>query len=102
MKEITQQDIDVIKTELATKRKEFEELNFQNLDKKLNWIANFFNSYIPELEKRYMTEEEREDRTVYLPNELRIHLYMYFPEHGLNMANAAHDLQETLAREEFK
>lgn len=97
MKEITQQDIEVVKAELATKRKEFEEFNFQNLEEKLSWIRNFFNSYVPELEKRYMTEEELK-QWIFLPNELRIHFYMYFPEHGLNLANYSQELVYELAK----
>ena len=39
-----------------------------------------------------MTEKECKDKLVFLPNELRIHFYLYFPEHGLNMANYSHEL----------
>ena len=78
-----------------TKRKEFEKINFSSLEEKLEWIREFFNEYVPELEKRYMTGKEIAEEWVFLPNELRIHFYLYFPEHGLNMANyslaLAHD-----------
>ena len=44
MKEITQVDIEVVKAELSAKRKEFEEIDFSNLEEKLKWIQNFFNT----------------------------------------------------------
>ena len=101
MKSITQQDIEIVKGELANKRKEFEELGLSGLEEKLEWIRKFFNTYIPELEKRYMSEEELKEWK-FLPNELRIQFYMYFPEHGLNMANYSQDLVYELAEERRK
>ena len=101
MKKITQQDIEIVKGELADKRKEFEELGLSRLEEKLEWIRKFFNTYIPELEKRYMSEEELKEWK-FLPNELRIQFYMYFPEHGLNMANYSQDLVYELAEERRK
>lgn len=95
MKEITAQDIEIVKEELALKRREFEQLEL-SLEEKLKWIGDFFNSYIPELEERYLTEEERKSWK-WLPNELRIWFYIYFPEHGLNMANYSQELFEELA-----
>lgn len=95
MKEITKKDIEIVKEELALKRREFEQLEL-GLEEKLKWIGDFFNLYIPELEERYMTEEER-NSWIWLPNELRIWFYIYFPEHGLNMANYSQKLSEELA-----
>ncbi|MBR5228006.1 MAG: hypothetical protein IKV94_05160 [Clostridia bacterium] len=92
MKKITQNDIEVVKAELSAKRKEFEEINFTSLEEKLKWIRKFFNSYIPEVEKRFMTEKEFKEEWVFLPNELRIQFYLFFPEHGLTMANYSHEL----------
>ena len=97
MKLITQQEIEGVKMELALKRKEFEQVKFNNLSEKLKWIEDFFNSYVPMLEERYLTEEERKG-TVFLPNELRIHFYMYFPEHGLNQANTCQELAIELSK----
>ena len=88
MKKITQKEIEIVKEELAAKRKEFDEINFSSLEKKLKWIRNFFNSYVPELEQRYMDEWDFENYK-FLPDELRIHFYLYFPEHGLNMVHFA-------------
>ena len=65
------------------------------LEEKLEWIRKFFNEYIPELEKRLMTKEELED-WVFLPDELRIWFYHYFPEHGLNMAKYTEQLMYDL------
>ena len=96
MKEITQNDIEIVKKELSAKRKEFESLGLTNLDEQLKWIQDFFNSYIPELEKRYMTEKELK-KWIFLPNILRIQFYLIFPEHGLNMANYSQDLAKELA-----
>ena len=96
MKEITQNDIEAVKAELSAKRKEFESLGLTNLDEQLKWIQNFFNSYIPELEKRFMTEKELKE-WVFLPNKLRIQFYLFFPEHGLNMANYSQDIAHELA-----
>lgn len=95
MKEITAQDIEIVKEELALKRKEFEQLEL-SLEEKLKWIGDFFNSYVPKLEEIYMTKEER-NSWVWLPNELRIWFYIYFPEHGLNMANYSQELCKELA-----
>ncbi len=95
MKEITEKDIEIVKEELTLKRKEFEQLDL-GLEEKLKWIGDFFNSYVSKLEERYMTEEERKS-WVCLPNELRIWFYIYFPEHGLNMANYSQELYEELA-----
>ncbi len=100
MKEITEKDIEIVKEELALKRKEFEVLEL-DLEEKLKWIGDFFNSYVPELGKRFMTEEERKS-WVWLPNELRIWFYIYFPEHGLNMANYSQELFKELSyRKQF-
>ena len=55
MKEITQKDIEKVKCELAKKRKEFDELTFTDLEEQLKWIREFFNEYIPELEKRFLS-----------------------------------------------
>lgn len=96
MKEITQNDIEVVKKELFAKRKEFESLGLTNLDEQLKWIQDFFNSYIPKLEKRFMTEKELKE-WVFLPNKLRIQFYLFFPEHGLNMANYSQDIAHELA-----
>lgn len=90
MKEITQQDIQTIKEELALKRQELDKLNL-TLNEKLTWMQKFFNEYVPELEKRYMSEEELKEGK-FLPNELRIEFYLCFPEHGLNMANYSQEL----------
>jgi len=95
MKKITQKEIEIVKEELAAKRKEFESINFSSLGKKLKWIRNFFNFYVPELEKRYMNEGDFE-KWKFLPDELRIQFYLYFPEHGLNMVNYAQMLEEQL------
>lgn len=99
MKEITQNDIEAVKAELSAKRKEFEELGLTSLEERLKWIRDFFNSYVPELEKRYMTKDEFFNEWVFLPNELRIQFYLYFPEHGLNMANYSQNLAYDLAIE---
>ena len=96
MKQITQEDIDDVIAELTSKRKEFESLGLTNLDEQLKWIQDFFNSYIPELEKRFMTEKELTE-WVFLPNKLRIQFYLFFPEHGLNMANYSQNLAHELA-----
>lgn len=103
MKKITGKEIEIVKEELAAKRKEFNEMEFSSLEEKLEWIGNFFNRYVPELEKRYMTEKEIREWK-FLPNELRIHFYLYFPEHGLTMANYSQELGYKLAceREEHK
>ena len=45
-----------------------------------------------------MSEKEIKEEWVFLPDELRIHFYLFFPEHGLNMANYAQDLAYKLAR----
>lgn len=97
MKEITEEDIKKIESELAAARKEYESMSFNNLDERLNWISKFFNGYVPELEKRFLTEEELND-WVFLPNELRIKFYEYFPEHGLNMANYSQELMKEKSR----
>ena len=91
MKTITEEDIKTVESELAVARKNFEEKNFKTLDEKLKWVSEFFNEYVPNLEKRFMTEEELNE-WVFLPNELRIKFYQYFPEHGLNMANYSQEL----------
>ena len=91
MKEISKNDIEIVKSELQEKRKEFESLKLPSLNEKLEWIQNFFNIYVPELEERYLSKEERE-QGVFLPDELRIYYYLYFPEHGLNMAKSADSL----------
>lgn len=101
MKKITQQDIEIVKGELAAKRKEFEEFGLCGLEKRLKWIREFFNDYIPELEKRYMSEEELKEWK-FLPDDLRIQFYVYFPEHGLNMANYSQELAYELAKERHK
>ena len=97
MKPIDSKEIESVKTELAVKRNEFEQINFNSLDEKLKWIEDFFNSYVPMLEERYLSEEERKG-SIFLPNELRIHFYMYFPEHGLNQANNCQELAGELAK----
>lgn len=71
MKEITQQEIERVKRKLAEKRKELHELGLIDLEERLEWIREFFNSYIPELEKRYMSEEELRE-CKFLPNGLRV------------------------------
>ncbi len=96
MKKITAKDIEIVKEELSLKRKEFEQLDL-TLEEKLKWIQDFFNLYIPELEKRFITEEELKE-LVFLPNELRVWLYIYFPEHGLNMANYSQELVKELQK----
>ena len=101
MKKITQKEIEIVKGELEAKRKEFEKLNFSSLEKKLKWIGEFFNSYVPELEKRYMSEKEIREWK-FLPNELRIYFYLYFPEHGLTMANYSQELAYKLELERAK
>ena len=45
-----------------------------------------------------MTEKEFKEEWVFLPAELRIQFYLYFPEHGLNMANYSQELVYELAR----
>lgn len=91
MKKITQEDIETVRAELLAKRAELDALGLDDLDKKLKWIGRFFNGYVPELEKRFMTEREIKNHK-FLPNELRIHFYLIFPEHGLNMANYSQEL----------
>ena len=91
-------DIIQVKRELEEKRKEFDKISSSmTLEQQLEWIRKFFNEYIPMLEKRFMTEEELKD-WVFLPDELRIWFYRYFPEHGLNMAKYSeqlvHDYEE--------
>jgi len=98
MKKISQNDVKIVQEELAEKRKEFENIEFSSLEEKLEWIKNFFNDYIPKLEKRYMTEKEFAQKWMFLPDELRIQFYLYFPEHGLNMANYSHELAYQLAK----
>lgn len=97
MKPIGPKEIERVKAELAAKRNEFEQIKFQDLNEKLKWIENFFNSYVPMLEREYLSEEER-NGSVFLPNELRIHFYLYFPEHGLNQANNCQELAGELAQ----
>jgi len=84
MKAFTKKEIEKLNWELAKKRAEFEKINFSSLDEKLNWIRNFFAKYIYDLERSYMTENELK-RMVFLPNEVSVLFYMYFPEHGLNI-----------------
>lgn len=91
MKEITEEDLKIIDDELESARNKFDEMNFNTLEEKLKWISNFFNLYVPELEKRFLTDEELK-QWVFLPNEIRIKFYLYFPEHGLNMANYSQEL----------
>ena len=91
MKKIRKKDIEKVKNELAIKREEFECIEFENLDEKLKWIQDFFNEYAPMLERRFLTEKEREN-LVFLPDEIRIQFYYYFPEHGLNMVKIANIL----------
>lgn len=98
MKKICQEDIECVKAELSAKRKEFEKIKFSSLEEKLEWIRKFFNYYVPELEKKYMTEKEFNEEWVFLPDELRIHFYFYFPEHGLNMANYSQELRYELSK----
>lgn len=98
MKEIMQADIEIVKTELSVKRDEFEKLGLTELEDRLKWIQKFFDEYVPELERRYMSEEEIESWE-FLPNKLRIYFYVYFPEHGLNMANLSQELAYKLAQE---
>lgn len=98
MKTITESDIETVKNELSIKRKEFENLDFSCLEDKLKWIRDYFNNYVQELEKRFLTEEEIND-WIFLPNELRIYFYLYFPEHGLNMANNCENLEFILAQQ---
>lgn len=93
MKTITEDDINIIESELSIARKQFEKMNFDSLEEKLEWISNFFNQYIPKLEKKFMTDEELKEY-IFLPNEIRIKFYIYFPEHGLNMANYSQRLVE--------
>ena len=89
-------DIIQVKRELEEKRREFDKISSSmTLEEKLEWIRKFFNEYIPELEKRLMTKEELED-WVFLPDELRIWFYHYFPEHGLNMAKYTEQLMYDL------
>ena len=95
MKKITQREIDIVKGELSAKRKEFDQLKICSLEKRLKWIRNFFNSYIPELEKRYMDKKDFK-KFKFLPDEIRIQFYLYFPEHGLNMAHYSEKLAQKL------
>lgn len=99
MKEITNQDIQIVKEELSLKRQELDKLNL-SLNEKLTWIQKFFNEYVPKLEERYMSEEDLKEGK-FLPNELRIEFYLCFPEHGLNMANCLQDLAIELSRRRF-
>ena len=92
MKKITEEDIKVVESELVAARKKFEEMNYDSLEDKLKWIRDFFNVYVPNLENRFMTEEEIKETLIFLPNELRIMFFLYFPEHGLNMANYSQEL----------
>ena len=98
MKKITEDDIKKVELELIAARKKFEEMKFNSLEEKLKWISDFFNEYVPNLEKRFMTESEINDEWVFLPNELRIKFYLYFPEHGLNMANYSQDLAKEVQK----
>ena len=91
MKQITEEDLKTIDSELLNARNRFEKTTFNSLEEKLEWIKKFFNEYVPTLEKRFLTEEEMND-WVFLPNELRVKFYLYFPEHGLNMANYSQEL----------
>lgn len=95
MKKITEADIDSVKKYLENKRKEFEKLNL-SLEESLKWIQNFFNEYVPELEEKYLAEEELKC-WIFLPDELRVWFYIYFPEHGLNMANLSQELFKELS-----
>jgi hypothetical protein len=98
---ITEKDIEIVKAELATKRTEYEKLKFSELEERLKWIKDFFNSYVVELEKRYMNSDELKEWK-FLPDELRIHFYLYFPEHGLNMANYSQELAYELCKKRKK
>lgn len=93
MKKIAEEDMKKIDLELSIARKQFEEKNINSLEEKLEWIRNFFNAYVPELEGRFMIEPYT------LPDEVRIKFYMYFPEHGLNMAKAYDKTAAALATE---
>ena len=85
-------DIIQVKRELSEKRKEFDKISLgMKLEQQLEWIRRFFNEYIHELEKRLMTEKELKE-WMFLPDELRIWFYRYFPEHGLNMAKYSEQL----------
>ena len=97
MKKINEEDIKIVENELSIARKEFDEITFNSLDEKLEWIKNFFNVYVSKLEEKFMTDEERNE-FVFLPNELRIKFYLYFPEHGLNMANYSQELAQELSK----
>ena len=98
---ITGRDIEMVKRELLEKRKELDSLNLPSLEEKLKWIRNFFNKYVPELEARYLSNEELKDWT-FLPDELRLQFYLVFPEHGLNMANYSQDLAHELYKKNSK
>ena len=76
MKEITQKDIEKVKCELAKKRKEFDELTFTDLEEQLKWIREFFNEYIPELEKRFLSEKELKEWKFCLMNLEFIFIYI--------------------------
>ena len=45
-----------------------------------------------------ISEKEFKEEWVFLPDELRVQFYLYFPEHGLNMANYSQELAYELAR----
>lgn len=98
---ITNEDIEMVKGELLQKRKEFDNLDFSSLEEKLKWLRDFFNKYIPELERRYLSEDELK-KWLFLPDELRIQFYLIFPEHGLNMANYSQELVYELNKKEKK
>lgn len=85
-----QKQIKTVKKELEAKRKEFDKINFNSLEAKLAWIRNFFNTYIPQLEERYMNKGDFK-KSKFLPDEIRIQFYLYFPEHGLNMVHFAEE-----------
>ena len=98
MKTITEEDIKKVELELAEARKEFESKEFNSLEEKLEWIRAFFNRYIPQLEKRLLPEKKSKDEWIFLPDELRIKFYEYFPEHGLTMANYSQELSKELQK----
>lgn len=90
---ITEDDIKQVDTELAAARRVFNSTDFKNLDEKLTWIRTFFKSYVPLLEKEFLTPEEREE-CIPLPIEIRIKYYEHFPEQGLNQDLWLEDLED--------
>ena len=53
MEEINHQDIEAVRSKLAAKKAELENLSFRNEVGKRRWIRKFIKDYALELKKRY-------------------------------------------------